>query len=121
MFVKNILKILVNYIPMILWCVFYSQGANVALGMVPLLLVIVVMNYIFSKHIYDLLFYNGNLLISTVLGIYINSELYFKFIYYDSEGALVRNVEIMIGFIYIALLTAIALLFRIYKLRKNNK
>ena len=116
--VKKIIAIVFNYIPLIIWCVFYSYGANVAFYMIPLQAVIAILNYRFSDGISDMLFLNGNLLLSTLLGIYINSFLYFKYICYDSEGELVRNFELMVGLVYILLITLVMFIIRKNKLRK---
>ncbi len=112
------LTVVLNYLPLLFWCIFYSKGANISIAMIPLLGAIALVNYYNSHKIKNILFFNSNLTLSTFLGIYFNSQLYFKFINYDTLGEAIRDLQLIVGFIYILILTFI--MISVHRVRRQK-
>lgn len=106
--------VIINYIPMFLWFVFYKKGGIVSFYMIPLQILLGVINYFSVDKIRNILFMNANLLISTIVGIYINSQLYFKYIKYDIEGVMVRNLEILVGILFVSMIFIVSVLCKLF-------
>lgn len=112
--------ILLNILPFAVFASLYRYGANVGLCMLLPQLFITIINTIFAKSKKDFLVYNGILLISSVAGIFVNSQLYFKYICYDTEGVAVMKFEIFVAIVLILIFTAIELLIRYFQNNKNT-
>lgn len=112
--------ILLNILPFAIFASLYRYGANVGLCMPFPQLLITILNTIFAKSKKEFLVYNSILLISSVAGILVNSQLYFKYICYDIEGVLVMKFEIFVAIVLILIFTAIEFLIRYFHDKKST-
>lgn len=93
-------KILLNCIPGVVLAACFSIGSNIFPMLIVVLPVLVVINYRLSYNTKKLLQYSGILLASILLGIVLNSVLYFWLIRYDAEGMMVLYAELLIAVVY---------------------
>lgn len=112
--------ILFNILPFAVFVSLYKYGGNVGLCMPLPQLLVTIINAIFAKSKKEFLVYNGILLISSVAGIFVNSQLYFKYICYDTEGVLVMEYEIFVAIVLILIFTAIEFLIRYFHDKKRT-
>lgn len=114
--------ILLNVIPFAVFAGLYQFGGNVGLWMPFPQLLITVINTRYAGAKKEIFIYNGILLISSVAGIFVNSQLYFKYICYDVEGVMVMLAEILAAVIVIIIFTTIEFMIRyVYdKMRDKN-
>lgn len=111
--------ILLNILPCAVYVNLYSYGATVSLYMPFIQLCITILNTIFAKSKKEFLMYNGILLISSVAGIFVNSQLYFKYIRYDIEGVLVMKAEILVAILLVLIFTVIEFLIKYFNDKKR--
>ncbi len=109
---KKIVLIILNTLLVIPFLIFFRQGANVSIFMLPIWFIATILNAVLSRDLKELLMFNGTLALFAMIGIFTNGQLYFKYVYWDSEGELVVMAEIIIGIIYIAVLTGIECLIK---------
>ncbi len=109
---KKVLSILINVMAIVPFIVFYRFGGNVAIYMIPVILILSLINVFLSETKKDFLIKNLFLGISNVLGILIDCLLYFIFICHDSVGEAVLALEIFIAIIYVALLSVIGYIIK---------
>lgn len=112
--------ILLNILPFAVFINLYKYGANVGMYMLLPQLLITIINTIFSKLKRKFLLYNCILLISSVAGISINSQLYFKYICYDTEGVAVAKFEIFVAIVLILIFTIIEFLIKYFRDKKRR-
>ena len=108
---KNFLIIL-NALLVIPFLIFFRRGANVSIFVLPIWFIATIINAILSRDLKELWMFNGILAIFAIIGIFTNGQLYFKYVYWDTEGELVVMAEIFIGLIYITVLTGIECLIK---------
>lgn len=94
-------------------------GAMISLCMPLPQLLITVINTIYAGSKKQLLLYNGILLVSSVAGIFVNSQLYFKYICYDADGVMVMWAELSAAVVLIVIYTAVEFLIRCFYDRKR--
>lgn len=104
---KKTILIIVNILLIIPFILFYRRGANVAVAMLPVWFAMSGINTVFAENKKDILIYNGCLALFATAGIWLNGQLYFKYVCWDIKGEMVMNFEMMVEVVYIAVLTAI--------------
>lgn len=113
--------ILLNILPFAVFVSLYKFGGNVGLFMPLPQLLITVVNTVYAGSKKELLLYNGILLISSAAGIYVDGQLYFKYINFDVEGAAVMEVEMLAAAVLIIIFTVIEFLIRYFHEREENR
>ncbi len=93
-------KIVLNCIPGLVLAACFPVGSNIFPVLLVVLPILVVLNWKFSYNTKKLLKYNGILLVSVLLGILLNSALYFWIVRYDAEGMVVMYTELLIAVVY---------------------
>lgn len=109
---KKIILIILNASLVIPFLTFFRKGAIVSIFMLPIWFVATIINTVLSKNLKEFLIYNGTLALFAMIGIFTNGQLYFKYVYWDTEGELVVMAGIIIGIIYIAILSGIECLIK---------
>ena len=104
---KKIVLTILNALLIIPFLVLFRKGGNVAIFMLPIWLVMTIINTKFAQNIRQLILYNACLAIFATIGIFICGQLYFKYVYWDSMGEAVVQLEMIVEVIYIAILTGI--------------
>ena len=117
---KKIVLILLNVLLIIPFLVLFRKGANVAIFMLPVWLVMTVVNTIFAKNIRQLILYNVCLSVFATIGIFICGQLYFEYVYWDSMGEAVIQLEMVVEVIYIAILTGVEGLVKYLQNRRRK-
>lgn len=117
---KNLIfKILSNYF-ILLFCVVGFRGGAVLTLVLPVLQICLSwFNYSNSEKWQTVLRLEAHLLISTVLGIYLEGYLYLKYVYNDAEGVLVFLAILKIGAVFVFTLGVITALLK-YLLTKKS-
>lgn len=118
---KKFAVILLNILPFAVFVSLYKFGGNVGLFMPLPQLLITVVNTVYAGSKKELLLYNGILLVSSVAGIYVNGQLYFKYICYDMEGVAVMEVEMLAAVVFIIIFTVNEFLIRYFYEREKNR
>ena len=111
--------ILLNVLPFAVFVSLYQFGGNVGLWMPFPQLFITVINTRYAGAKKELFIYNGILLLSSVAGIFVNGQLYFKYICYDVEGVMVVEAEMLAAVILILIYTAVEFLIRYFYDKKS--
>lgn len=104
---KKAVLIIINILliaPFIIW---FRRGSNVAFYMLPVWLIMTVLNTAFSKSVKEIVLYNGILAIFAIIGSFVNGQLYFKYVCWDSIGEYINLLEMIIEALYITLITGI--------------
>ncbi|MCM1494852.1 MAG: hypothetical protein NC089_03535 [Bacteroides sp.] len=101
-------KLLLNGIPGLVLAACFPIGGNIFPILIAALPILVILNWKFSDNVKKLLKYNGILLASVLLGILLNSLLYFWVIQYDGEGVMVMEAELIIALVYSLLVMGVA-------------
>lgn len=120
--VLNIFLISVlNYILVLFGLVFYRGGAPlITLFFILTQAALTVMNCLTAKNIPELIWYSVNLLVSTIIGNILSSQLYYHNISSDSRTLLVGKVMLQIGIVYVIAISVIAIIIKvIYKIIKK--
>ena len=104
---KKIVLTILNALLIIPFLVLFRKGGNVAIFMLPVWLIMTMINTKFAQNIRQLILYNVFLTIFATIGTYICGKLYFKYVYWDSMGEAVVQLEMIVEVIYIAILTGI--------------
>ena len=112
---KKYILIILNVLLVIPFLIWFERGGNVAISMIPVWLVMSIINMIFSENIKQIVLYNGCMALFAIIGIFVCGQLYFKYVSWDSMGEAVVMLEIIIGFIYIALLTLFECLIKHFR------
>lgn len=99
--------------------VLFRKGANVAIFMLPVWLVMTVVNTIFAKNIRQLILYNVCLSVFATIGIFICGQLYFEYVYWDSMGEAVIQLEMIVEVI-LAILTGVEGFVKYLQNREEN-
>lgn len=98
---KLSLKILWNYVILLMCIVGFHGGAIIALTLPAFQLGLSCFNYHHSKKWQTVLMSEIHLLISTVLGLYLEGYLYLRYISDDVESILVFQEILKIGFVLV--------------------
>lgn len=118
---RKLCLILLNILPLVIFAGFYQYGGNVCFYMLPALMLFTVINVFLSLSTEEFLVYNVVLLLSTILGIFVSDQLYFKYVCYDLLGEAVLGVEILAVVLLLSAYTAIELLFKsLYDKKKRT-
>ena len=119
--VKYIFVTLANYIPVLCACLFYEGGGPL---MWPIFIVaqiiLIVLNHILSSKKMELIFYDVNLIISTIIANGLSTYLYYWNISSDSETPAVGQLGLMVGVIFVLILTFISVLLKRKNLNKRK-
>ena len=82
-------------------------------------------NFYFSQKVWQLSLLSVHLLISTIIANMASTQLFYTFISSDPETLLVGQLEVQVGIVYVAVLSAIAIIVKsvkiVYNKRKHNK
>lgn len=100
---------LANYVLVLLACTLYGVGFGTALLFLVLQPVLTAVNYIASEKTWQLIVLSVHLLISTLIANYMSVQLYYQNISSDSETLLVGKYAIIIGCVYVIILSAITI------------
>lgn len=111
--------VILNLLPFIISVSFFSGGAPLVMAWILILPVIILFNYLLTKGKISLCLYNLELFIFSTLGFLLNSLLYLKYIYYDSEGKSVGYFLLTVGALCIIISSVVAIRVRIYNLKKG--
>ena len=117
---KKTVLIILNALLIIPFFIFFRQGGNVAIFMLPVWFIMSIINSVFSKDIKQLLVYNGCLSLFASIGIFICGQLYFKYVYWDSIGESIVVLEVIVEVIYIAILSGIESLVKHLIIRRKT-
>lgn len=114
--VKYIFVTLANYIPVLCACLFYKGGAPVDWPIyIVAQIILIVLNHILSSKKMELICYDVNLIISTIIANGLSTYLYYWNISSDPETPAVGQLGLMVGVIFVLILTFISVLLK----RKN--
>ena len=100
---------LANYVLVLLACTLYGVGFGTALLFLVLQPVLTAVNYIASEKTWQLIVLSVHLLISTLIANYMSVQLYYQNISSDSGTLLVGKYAIIIGCVYVIILSAITI------------
>lgn len=119
---KNIVfKILLNYF-ILFFCVGgFRGGASLDLILPVLQVYLSCVNYCNSKKWQTVLMLEVHLLISTVLGLYLEGYLYLEYVSNDAESVLVFQTILKIGAVFVFGLGVITTLFKYFLTRKRTQ
>lgn len=118
---KKLWVILSNYL-ILLICVVGFRGGSPLTLMFPVLQVCLSwFNYSNSEKWQTVLMLEIHLLISTVLGLYLEGYLYLKYVYYDAEGVVVFYAGLMIGTVFVFVLGVITTLIKYFSIRNRAR
>ncbi len=112
-----ILMNIINYVLVLLAFVLFRLGAGVSLFFLLIQPALVFANYFFSQKIWQLFILSANLLLSTIIANMSATQLYYRFVSSDFETLLVGKLEVVIGIVYVLILSFIAVIG--YMIRKN--
>lgn len=117
---KKIILTILNILLMIPFLIFFRRGANVAIYMLPIWGIMTIVNTICAQNIRQLILYNVCLSVFATIGIFINGQLYFKYIHWDSVGEAIIQLEMIVEVIYIAILTGVESLIKYFTVNKRK-
>ena len=101
---KYILLILLNSVPFFLCCFGYEAGFIICMLILLIQILIVELNYKWTKKMTSYLFLNAIMLVSSISGINITTQLYYHNISSDPGTLAVGNLAEVVAFIFIALM-----------------
>ena len=107
-----------NYMLVLLAFLGFRLGAGISIIFLLCQLALVVANYFVSQKIWQLALLSVHLLISTIIANLASVQLYFQFVSSDSETLLVGRIELLIGIIFVIIISVIAII--IASLEKLN-
>ena len=110
----------VNYVLVLLAFSLFRFGVGVSCLFLLIQPALVFANYYFSKRIWQLVILSANLLLSTVIANMADVQLYYRFVSSDSETLLVGELEVIIGIIYVAVLSLIAIIIKTISVVRNH-
>ncbi len=108
---KYILIALANYFPVLCACIVHNPNLAWLLFIISQILLIF-LNYKAADDKFSLAFLNINLLISTVIANVLLTHLYSSNISSDSETLAVGNLALVIGAIFVLILSVISILLK---------
>ena len=108
---------IINYVLVLLAFVLFRLGAGVSLFFLLIQPALVFANYFFSQKIWQLFILSANLLLSTIIANMSAIQLYYRFVSSDFETLLVGKLAVVIGIVYVLILSFIAVIG--YMIRKN--
>ncbi len=98
---KKLWEILSNYLILFICVAGFRGGATLTLLFPALQVCLSWLHYSNSEKWQTVLMLEIHLLISTVLGLYLEGYLYLKYVYYDAEGVMVFYAVLTIGTILV--------------------
>lgn len=108
-------NILLNCVPILVLVLCFPLGSNAFFIMLLLLPILAGFNFYASDNRGSLIKYDGIMLISAVLGVLLNSFLYFVLICYDAEGMIVMYAELFTVVLFSLLLSGITLIIQHFR------
>lgn len=116
--VKNISVTLANYIPVLAACLFYKGGAPVEWPLyIVLQVLLVILNFIIANKRSMLIFFNINLLISTVIANKLSVYLYYTNISSDGMTLTIGDLGLIVGVVFVLIISLVSVLLK----KKNTK
>lgn len=116
-----IFKVLVNYL-ILLYCVVGFPGGGMIILMLPVLQIFLsCFNYNHSNKWQTVLMLEIHLLVSTVLGIYLEGYLYLKYISDDAESVLLLREFIRIGAVLVLCMGIITTVIKYISIRMSER
>lgn len=112
-------NIILNCIPILVLALCFPLGSNAWFVMALLLLVLAGINVYFSDNRKSLIKQDGIMLASAVLGVLLNSFLYFMFINHDAEGMMIMYLELLATVLYGLILSGITILIQYFRRKKE--
>lgn len=104
---------LVNYALVLCACLFYKGGALLEWSIyITVQILLTVFNHILSSKKTELIFYSANLVISTILANALATYLYYRNISSDSETLLVGELGLIVGVIFVVILSLVSMLIK---------
>lgn len=124
--IKNKIVILVfanisNYVLVLLSALLFSIGYRLFPILIIVQLIWTILNYFVSENTKQQLILSINLLISTILANCISVFLYMKNISADSGTLYIGKIALLIGIIYVFIISAIAILIKYNRTKSNQK
>ena len=114
------LALMLNIIPFFSTCFLYEGGIAVLLMLPALQFLLNILNYKWTKRILSFVILNSAMLISNVASIEIITKLYYNNISSDTETLAVGNFAMVIGIVFIVVMTLISIVCRIVSKKKNQ-
>lgn len=117
---KYIVALILNIIPFFLSCLLYEGGLAI-LMMFPILQILINwLNYTWTNKVISYLFLNIAMFISSIASIEISIQLYYNNISSDTGTLAVGNFAIIVGVVFMVLMTLMSIICRIIS-KKNLK
>ncbi len=110
-----------NYVLVLLSALLFSIGYRLFPILIVAQLIWTVLNYFVSENIKQQLILSINLLISTILANCLSVFLYMRNISADSGTLYVGKIALLIGIIYVFIISAIAILVKYNRTKSNQK
>ncbi len=104
-----------NYVLVLLAFLGFRLGAGICIFFLLCQPALVVANYYVSKKIWQLVLLSVHLLISTIIANMASVQMYYQFISSDSETLLVGQIAVQIGIVYVAVISALAIIIKLLK------
>lgn len=117
---KYMLALILNITPFFLSCFLYEGGIAILLMLPALQFLLNILNYKWTKRILSFVILNSAMLISNVASIEIITKLYYNNISSDTETLAVGNFTMVIGIVFIVVMTLISIVCRIVSKKKNQ-
>lgn len=105
--------LIINIIPFFLSCLLYNAGIGIIMFFPILQILINLLNYKWTKKVISYLFLNILMLISSITSIEISTQLYYNNISSDTETLAVGSFAVMVGVVFILIMTLISIICRI--------
>lgn len=117
---RKLLLLFANYSILLLCVLGFSAGSLTILALPIFQILLSCVNYHYGKSWVSVLIWEVHLLLSTIMGIFLNGYLYLKYIYYDAEGVLVFATELQIGFFLVLILGFITILIKLISQKRQK-
>lgn len=117
---KYMMALMLNIIPFFLSCFLYEGGIIILLMFPVLQFLINIVNYKWTKKILPFVILNSAMLISTINSIEIIIKLYYSNISSDTETLAVGNFAVLVGIVFIIVMTLITVVCRIVSKKLNQ-
>lgn len=115
------LHILLNYLILLICVVGFAGGAVMNLTLPVFQIGLSFLNYHYSQKWQTVLMLQVHLLISTVLGLFCDGYLYFRYISNDAETILVSREMLKIGFVLVCGLGILTTLLKYLSIKGNKQ
>lgn len=118
--IRYILALIINIIPFFLCCLLYEGGIAIFMMFLMLQILINLLNYKWTNKVISYLFLNTAMLISSIASIEIITQLYYNDISPDPGTLAVGNFAVIVGVVFVLLMTLISIICRIAAKRLNK-